>query len=127
MKTVSIFLALINSLLAGLVIMYNLSVFRLYETGIFWLLVESLIDLSIILIGALTWFACMKAIHTGSVLISGLYLVVLGAVTIVWAYHLAVLCGTIEYTIAVFGGSIMIQGLSSLLGFSNTPMTMTVS
>jgi hypothetical protein len=127
MKTVSIFLALINSLLAGLVIMYNLSVFRLYETGIFWLLVESLIDLSIILISALTWFACMKAIHTGSVLISGLYLVVLGAVTIVWTYHLAVLSGTIEYTMAVFGGSIMMQGLSSLLGFSNAPMTMTVS
>lgn len=127
MKTVSIFLALINSLLAGLVILYNLSVFRLYGTGKFWLLAESIIDISIILISALTWIACMKAIHAGSILISGLYLVVLGAVTIVWTYHLAVLSGHIDYIMAVFGGSIMMQGLSSLLGFSNASMTMTIS
>ena len=81
MKTISIFLALINSLLAGLIIMYNFSVFQLYESGTSWLLIESIIDLSVIMIGAFMWFACMREIHSGPVLIGGLYLVVLGAVT----------------------------------------------
>jgi hypothetical protein len=127
MKTVSIFLALINSLLAGLVLTYNLSISRLYDVSMFWLLIEFLADLSIIMIGMFTWFACIKTIHSGPVLISGLYLVVLGAVSIVWTYNLAVLSGHIEYYMAVFGGSIMAQGLSSLLGFSLNTMTMTTS
>ena len=117
MKTISIFLALINSLLAGLVIMYNFSVFELYEINIFGLLIESLADLSIILIGVLTWFACMRVIHTGSILIGGLYLVVLGAVSIVWTYHLAILSGHMQYHMVVFSTSLIAQGLTSLLGF----------
>jgi len=127
MKTVSIFMALINSLLAGLVIMYNLSVFQLYEISIYGLLIESLADLSIIIIGALTWFSCMKAIHTGPILIGSLYLVVLGAVSIVWTYHLAVLSGHMQYYMAIFGTSLMAQGLSSLLGFSAVSQSMTIS
>jgi len=127
MKTVSIFLALINSLLSGLVIMYNLSVFKLHEAGILWFLVESFIDLSVIMIGVLMWFACMREIHSGPVLISGLYLVVLGAVTIVWTYHLAVLSGYMEYYMAIFGASLMAQGLSSLLGFSTESRSITTS
>jgi hypothetical protein len=127
MKTVSIFLALINSLLAGLVLTYNLSISRLYDVSMFWLLIESLADLSIIMIGMFTWFACMKAIYSGLVLISGLYLVVLGAVSIVWTYHLAVLSGHIEYYMAIFAGSIMAQGLASLLGFSMNTLAMTTS
>jgi hypothetical protein len=93
----------------------------------FWLLIESLADLSIIMIGMFTWFACMKAIYSGLVLISGLYLVVLGAVSIVWTYHLAVLSGHIEYYMAIFAGSIMAQGLASLLGFSMNTLAMTTS
>jgi hypothetical protein len=127
MKTVSIFLALINSLLAGLILTYNLSISRLYDVSMFWLLIESLADLSIIMIGMFTWFACMKAIYSGLVLISGLYLVVLGAVSIVWTYHLAVLSGHIEYYMAIFAGSIMAQGLASLLGFSMNTLAMTTS
>ena len=125
MKTISIFLALINSLLAGLIIMYNFSVFQLYESGTSWLLIESIIDLSVIMIGAFMWFACMREIHSGPVLIGGLYLVVLGAVTIVWTYHLAVLSGHMQYSMIIFGASLTAQGLASLLDFSiaNTSIT----
>jgi hypothetical protein len=51
-------------------------------------------------------------------LIGGLYLVVLGSVNIVWTYHLAVMSGDMEYYMILFGGSLMMQGLSSLIGFA---------
>ena len=54
--------------------------------------------------------------NAGPLLISDLYLVVLGAVTTVWTYHLAVLSGDMEYYMAAFGGSLMTQGIASLLG-----------
>ena len=127
MKTVSIFLALINSLLAGLVIMYNLSAFQFHETGALWLLIESLINLSVIIIGVLIWFTSMKETHSGPVLIGGLYLVVLGAITIVWTYHLAVLSGHMQYSMIIFGASLMTQGLASLIGFSTGSRSITIS
>lgn len=127
MKTISIFLALINSLLAGLIIMYNLSVFQLYESGTSWLLIESLIDLSVIVVGVFMWFACVREGYSGAVLIGGLYLVVLGAVTIVWTYHLAVLSGHMQYAMIIFGASLTIQGMASLLGFSAESRSMTIS
>ena len=127
MKTISIFLALINSLIAGLIILYNLSVFPLHEGDTFVLFVESVVDISIIIVGVLMWVACIKAIHPGPVLISGLYLVVLGAVTIFWTYHHAVLSGHIQFAMIIFGASLMAQGMASLLGFSAEPQSMTTS
>jgi len=118
MKTVSIFLALINSLLAGLLLTYNLSSLPLRNPGTLWLLIESLTTLSVIMIGVLTWITCISAMNTSPLLIGGLYLVVLGAVDIVWIYHLAVLSGHMQYHMALFGASLMAQGLTSLLGFA---------
>ncbi|HKJ39737.1 MAG TPA: hypothetical protein VJ972_13250 [Anaerolineales bacterium] len=117
MKTLSIFLALINSLLAGLLLTYTLSSNEIHQSGTLWLLAKSFAELSVVFIGVLTWLTIMKTTNPGPVLIGSLYLVVLGAVTIVWTYHLAVLNGQMQYYMAVFGASLMMQGLSSLLGF----------
>jgi hypothetical protein len=117
MKTVSLFLALINSLLAGLLLMYNLSSSQFHWPSALWLLAESLAALSVILIGILTWLACMITKGTGPLLIGSLFLVVLGAVTIVWMVHLAVINGHMQYPMAVFGASLMTQGITSLMGF----------
>lgn len=118
MKTISIFLALINSLLAGLLLTYTLSSNEIHQSGTLWLLAKSFAELSVVFIGALTWLTSMRTINPGPLLIGSLYLVVLGAVTIVWTYHLAVLNGQMQYYMAVFGASLMMQGISSLLGFA---------
>ncbi len=118
MKTISIFLALINSLLAGLLLMYNLSSPRIYGSAILWLLIESLAALSVIMIGILSWLACMRTTGISpSLLIGSLFLVILGAVSIVWTYHLAVINGHMQYHMAIFGVILMAQGITSLLGF----------
>lgn len=126
MKTISIFLALINALLAGLLLAYNLSSSELYESNTLWMFAKSFAALSVIGIGILTWLASVGAINNNPLLVSGLYLVVLGAVTIVWTYHLAVLRGGMEYYMVVFGASLSVQGIASLLGFGAMTQSMTV-
>jgi len=119
MKTISIFLALINSLLAGLFLTYALSSYEIRGSFTLWLLIRSFAALSIIMIGLLTWLASAQAMsNTGPLLVGSLYLVVMGTVTVVWTYHIAVLNGIMEYYMVFYGGSLMAQGLSSLLGFA---------
>jgi hypothetical protein len=118
MKTISILLALVNSLFAGLLLAYTFSSIEFHEAGTLWLLIKSIAALSVIVIGALTWLASVRAENISPLLIGGLYLVVLGSVNIVWTYHLAVMSGDMEYYMILFGGSLMMQGLSSLIGFA---------
>lgn len=126
MKTMSILLALVNSLLAGLLLTYALSSHEIYEPGIIWLLTKSSAALFVIVVGILTWLASVNMIEAGPLLIGGLSLVVLGAVTIVWTYHIAVISGDMEYYMVIFGGSLMMQGIASLLGFGIKEQTMTI-
>jgi len=117
MKTISILLALVNALFAGLLLAYSLSSIDLHGSDTVWLATKSLAALSVIVIGVLTWLASARSMNVSPLLIGDLYLVVLGAVTIVWIYHLAVLSGDMEYYMAAFGGSLITQGVASLLGF----------
>ena len=117
MKTISILLALVNAMFAGLLLVYTFSATDVHNSNSLWLVTKSAAALLVILIGGLTWLAGMNTIRSGPLLIGGLALVVMGAVTIVWTYHLAVLSGSIEYYMILFGGSLMAQGMASLLGF----------
>ena len=127
MKTISILLALVNALFAGLLLAYNLSSIEPYGSGTAWLLTKSLAALSVIAIGILTWLASARTMNAGPLLISDLYLVVLGAVTIIWTYHLAILSGDMEYYMVAFGGGLMTQGIASLLGFGTDSQSMTIT
>ena len=127
MKTISILLAMVNTLLAGLLLAHILSTNELTPPGSIWSLTKSVAALSVILIGVITWLASVNAVSSSPLLISGVYLVVLGTVTIVWTYHVAVLSGDIEYYMVIYGGSLMIQGIASLLGFGSDSRTMTIS
>jgi len=55
MKTVSIFLALINSLLAGVILLASLSGSEARDIALLWLMTKILAALGIIVIGVLTW------------------------------------------------------------------------
>lgn len=127
MKTISTLLALVNALFAGLLLTYTLSSSEIHTAGTLWLLAKSVAPLSVILIAMLTWLVSIRAVNAGPLLIGGLYLLVLGAVTIVWTYHIAVLSGDMEYYMILFGGSLMAQGVASLLGFGLDSRSMTIS
>lgn len=127
MKTVSIFLSLINSLLAGVILLASLTGSELREVGSLWLMVKVLAAIGIIAIGVLTWLGNVVAIQPGWLALSSLALVALGAATIVWTLHLAIATGDIEYYLVVYGGSLMVQGAASLFGFTGESRSFTTS
>ncbi|NWG07029.1 MAG: hypothetical protein HXY35_10150 [Chloroflexi bacterium] len=81
----------------------------------------------VIVVGASAWLEVIGALPPGPVLLGSLFLVALGPSTIVWAIHVALTTGDLEYHMAVYGGSLMIQGITSLLGGAGDPRNVTAS
>jgi hypothetical protein len=121
MKTISIFLALINALVAGLLIAFSLSGSEIRQVAAWWTLLKTLSALSVILIGSLTWLAGIRTVNPGLMSLASLILVALGTATIVWTLHLALVTGDSEYYMLAYGGSLIVQGASSLLGVLQEP------
>jgi hypothetical protein len=119
MKTVSIFLALINSLLAGVILLASLSGSEARDVALLWLMTKILAALGIIVIGVLTWLGNVFSLKPSLMALSSLCLVALGAATAVWTFHLATLTGDMEYYVVIYGISLMIQGMTSLFGFTD--------
>jgi hypothetical protein len=117
MKTLSIFLSLINSLLAGVILLATLSGNEFHETALIWLLIKVFAALGIILTGVLTWIGTLSAVRPGLLAMCNLALVALGAAIAVWTLHLAMVTGDMEYYLILYGGSLIIQGAASLFGF----------
>ena len=127
MKTISIFLALINSLLAGLLIVFSLSGSEIEQAAVWWLLTKVLAGMSVIAVGALTWIGSVRMIRPSIMALSSLILVVLGAATVMWTLHLGLVTGDMEYYMFMYGGSLMAQGTASLFGYFGTSENMTVA
>lgn len=127
MKTISMFLALINSLLAGLLIVFSLSGTELRQAAAWWLLTKLLAGSSVIVIGALTWLGSVRTIKPSLMAVSSLFLVALGAGTVMWTLHLGLVSGDMEYYMFLYGGSLMMQATASLFGYSATSENMTIA
>ena len=125
MKTVSIFLSLINSLLAGVILLASLTGNEIHDALLLWVITKIVAALGIIVIGILTWLGNISNIKPGVMAMSSLFLVALGAATIVWTIHLAMLSGDMEYYMIVYGGSLMMQGMASVFGFAEGSQNLT--
>lgn len=118
MKTISIFLALINSLLAGLLIMLFISSVDVRVSASLWSAIKIGVAASVIVIGILTWINALSSIHPGILALSSLFLVSLGAVTVMWTFHRAPVTGDMEYYMILYGGSLFVQGFSLLFALA---------
>jgi len=127
MKTISIFLALINSLFAGLLIALDLSYHGLHQSIWWWSLLKLSAASLIIVVGVSAWLGELGLLPPGPILLGGLFLFALGPVTIVWAIHVALTTGDVEYHMAVYGVSLMVQGMASLLGVTGETRNVTAS
>jgi hypothetical protein len=67
----------------------------------------------------------MRPLPPGTLALASLCLVALGAAAIVWTIHLSILRGDMEYFMAMYGGSLMLQGLTSHLGFTGDSRSLT--
>jgi hypothetical protein len=86
-----------------------------------------MVGLSIIVVGGLTWVGSIRTIKPGLMALVSLFLVAIGAATVMWTLHLGLVTGDMEYYMFMYGGSLMAQGASSLLGYSGTSENMTVA
>ena len=116
MKTISIFLALINSLFAGFLIVIDLSYHGFLQGVWWWSLLKLATAALIIVAGVSVWLAETGAFSPGPALLGGVFLVALGPATVVWAIHVALTTGVIDVHFFIYGMSLMVQGLASLMG-----------
>ncbi|MEO8357371.1 MAG: hypothetical protein ABI621_15805 [Chloroflexota bacterium] len=119
MKTISIFLALVNSLLAALLITFLVSSVDIQYSPSWWSAARIIIALSVIVIGVITWAGSIGHVNPGLMALCSLALVALGAATTVWTFHRAQLSGDMEYYMIIYGGSLFIQGVALLFGLSS--------
>jgi hypothetical protein len=114
-KTIAILLALINSLAAGLVIAASLPAIQLLRPATsMWNAAKVAFSIAIIGAGILTWIAACRLINLGLMFVTGLFLVALGTASAVWTIHLAITSGSVKDHLFLYGGSLLMQGASSL-------------
>ena len=120
MKVLSILLALVNSLIAGLVLLSCISVSNLSWDGLGWLAARIATGILVILAGILTFRDGVQPINTGTMLIVGLMLVLLGAGNAMWGVHLSIVSGDIKNVMILFGSSLLTQGIASVFGLEES-------
>jgi len=125
MKTISIFLALVNLLMAGLILAFSLSPTEFSQAAMWWSLTKITAAFSVILVGVLTWLGSTRTISPALMSLCSLFLVALGAATIVWTFHLALVTGDMEFYMILYGGSLIVQGMASLFGFTGDSRNIT--
>ena len=126
MKTISIFLALINYLVAGLLITFLISSTDFQQSAIWWSALRILVAVAVILIGLLTWLDGMIGLNAALIAMGSIALVAIGAGTIVWTFHRAQLTGDMEYYMIIYGGSLFTQGVALLFGIQQSSTNVTV-
>lgn len=124
MKTISIFLALINALMAGLILAFSLSPTDLRQAATWWSLAKISAACSVILIAMITWIGSVRTTNPGVMALCSLFLVALGAAAVVWTFHLVLVTRAVEFHMVVYGGSLALQGMSSLFGFAGDSRNM---
>jgi hypothetical protein len=116
MKVLSILLALVNSLIAGLGLLACISASNLGWDGLAWLGVRVAAGVLVILAGILTFRDGVQPIGPEKMLFTGLLLVLLGTGSAMWGLHLTLVSGDVKNVMILFGGSLVIQGIASIVG-----------
>jgi len=116
MKVLSILLALVNSLIAGLVLLSCLSVSSLGWGELGWLAARVATGVLVVLTGLLTLRDGMQPVGPGTMLLAGLLLILLGMGSAMWGLHLTLISGDVKNVMILFGGSLVMQGIASIVG-----------
>jgi len=120
-KVFSILLAMINSMLAVMVLLSCISVSNLSWDGLGWLTVRVVIGILVILAGIITFRDGAQPIGPGKMLATGLLLVLLGAGSTMWGVHLSIISGDVKNVMILFGSSLVLQGIASVIGLTQDP------
>ena len=120
MKVISILLALVNTLMAGLILLSCISMSGLSWDGMGWLTIRVTTAALVILAGILTFRDGVQPIYPDKMLAAGLLLVMIGMGSVMWGVHLSILSGDVKNVMILFGGSLVLQGIASVGGLGNS-------
>jgi hypothetical protein len=116
MKVVSILMALINSLTGGLLILSCVSA----SESLGWITLKTGAGIIAIYFGILTFKDSVQPIRRSRILLGGLFLVIVGVSAVAWGIHWSIISGDMKNTVLLFGGSLFMQGLASVLGMEGS-------
>jgi hypothetical protein len=119
-KVISILLSLVNTLMAGLILLSCISVSNLNWDGLGWLAVRVATGILVTLIGILTFRDGAQPIHPGKMLMAGLALVLVGMGSVMWGVHLSIISGDVKNVMILFGSSLVLQGIASVGGLGES-------
>ena len=112
MKVISILLAFINSLTGGLLILSCVSA----GEALGWIAFKTGAGILAIYFGILTLKDSIQPMRQSRLVLSGLVLVIVGVSAVAWGIHWSIISGDVKNAILLFGGSLFVQGLTSILG-----------
>ena len=115
MQVISILLAFLNSLIGGLLILSCVSA----GESLGWISFKSGAGMLAVYFGILTFKDSVQPIRQSRVLLNGVFLIVVGISAVAWGVHWSIISGDIKNTVLLFGGSLFIQGLTSVLGIES--------
>ncbi|MGD8406119.1 MAG: hypothetical protein PVJ21_20855 [Anaerolineales bacterium] len=120
MKVLSILLTLVNSWAAGLVLLSCMSVFNLSWEGLGWLGARIVTGILVILSGGLIFRDGIQPIGPRKLLMAGLTLIPIGVSSAMWGLHLTLISGDVKNVMILFGGSLVLQGIASIVGLQES-------
>jgi hypothetical protein len=112
MKVISILLAFINSLIGALLILSCVSA----GEALGWIAFKTGAGILALYFGILTFKDSVQSVSQRHMLLNGLLIVIVGVSALAWGIHWSIVSGDMKNTILLFGGSLFLQGLTSILG-----------
>ena len=94
------------------------SVSNLSWEGLGWLGARVVTGALVILSGALIFRDGMQPLGPGKMLVAGLTLILLGVSSAMWGVHLSIVSGDVKNVMILFGGSLVVQGIASVIGLA---------
>ncbi len=112
MKVISILISFLNSLFGILLILSCVSA----GEALGWVAFKTGAGILAVYFGILTFKDNIQPISQSRLLLSGLFLVILGVSAFAFGIHWSIVSGNVKNTVLLFGSSIFVQGLTSILG-----------
>ena len=114
MKVISIFLALINFLMGGLLILSCISSDETFA----WIAWKTGLGILGLTFGILTFKDSAQPVSQRKMILYGLLLVVVGVSIVAYGIHWTVVSGDPKHTVMVVGSSFFLHGFTSVLGIA---------
>ncbi|MBE0669456.1 MAG: hypothetical protein IH588_02610 [Anaerolineales bacterium] len=112
MKVISILISFLNSIFGVLLILSCVSA----GEALGWIAFKTGAGILALYFGILTFKDSIQPISQSRLLLSGLLLVIIGISAFAFGIHWSIVSGNVKNTVLLLGGSLFIQGLTSILG-----------